>query len=98
MDVDVKPEADETDPGDTTEATASTADDDEDGEQARSARASKSVEPVPERRSLRHKTPPKEAAEKPPPPRSLPFGGKRPTKPAPAATPAEGETDSDDEL
>ncbi|QPC79580.1 hypothetical protein HYE68_010332 [Fusarium pseudograminearum] len=90
MDVDVKREPEDTDPGNTTEATASVDSDDEDDiiqlKPSQQIYGSTSVA------ASQEKVPAK-AAEKPPPPRALPFTTKKI-----APTPAGDETESDDKL
>lgn len=91
MDVDVKREPEDTDPGNTTEATASVDSNDEDDvviqlKTSQQIYGSTSVAASQEKVSAK-------AAEKPPPPRALPFATKKT-----APTPAGDETESDDEL
>ncbi|CAM1503915.1 Fc.00g015060.m01.CDS01 [Cosmosporella sp. VM-42] len=98
MEVDpIKQEDEETDPGNTTEGTTSVAsDDDEDEAPVSSSRKARTPSPA---RESRTKASPKKATEQPPPPRALPFTGKKQSKPVPAPAPATGsETESDDEL
>jgi hypothetical protein len=99
MDVDVKQEAEDTDPGNTTEVTASVDSDDDEGDadadagvQLRTSQQSSG----PASTAPSQAQAPAKVAEKPPPPRALPFATRRTAKTAP--TPAGDETESDDEL
>lgn len=87
----IKSEPEDTDPSNDTESTASTASDDEED-----------VAPIPAPAvsSQGLKTPLKNTAAKPPPPRALPFARNKPGPASPARPPtgAESETESDDEL
>jgi hypothetical protein len=98
MDVDVKQEPDDTDPGNTTEATASVDSDDNEDDAVSDTSAvahlksSQQIYGSTSTAASQEKAPAK-AAEKPPPPRALPFATKKT-----APTPAGDETESDDEL
>ncbi|RGP66850.1 hypothetical protein FLONG3_8722 [Fusarium longipes] len=93
MDVDIKQEAEDTDPGNTTEATASVDSDDEvDADAGVQLKSSQQIF-KPTSTAASQASAPGKAAEKPPPPRALPFATKKA-----APTPAGDETESDDEL
>ncbi|CEI69781.1 hypothetical protein FVEN_g7348 [Fusarium venenatum] len=96
MDIDIKKEPEDTDPGNTTEATASVDSDDDEGD----ADASSGAHLKPSQQvcgsasiAASQQKAPSKTAEKPPPPRALPFTTKKTTP-----KPADDETESDDEL
>lgn len=101
MDVDIKQEAEDTDPGNTTEVTASIDSDNDEGDADADAGVhSSSSQQMGAQASTAasQELAPAKTAEKPPPPRALPFATKKAEKVPTAPVPAGSETDSDDEL